>query len=400
MRKGGEELDKKSEKLFDVMRCEARILEIVSEATTLNVPVHPSIDIGTITGDDTNPMFVNVEILRGGTVSGNNRRYHNENAKQLVNLIPGVQGFLGHPDPSKYGFEFREPQCIYVGAMLDYMVDGAVRCIAKCYLFKSSELREWVPKSIAANNPMTVSINGQADVIYNGEYADVITINKLESIDWANPGTEGLETSQAMSVVREMENNLENGGNHMEVKEVLKNASITEFKAYNPDGYAGILRSATLQEMQTHNPALVKQIEDNAKITEMALTIGGKQENIKLTELQAKFTEMETKLAAAENEVKQAKLTEFKTAKIAEMIPEGLREQVSKRVSGDSEQAITDSINAEIGYIREMCGLGPNDPIGTNVRSAGSNNGGGEDIKEMVGNIFGAKVFTDKNNNK
>lgn len=391
-------MDKKPEQIFDIMRCEARILEIVSDTSTLNVPVHPSIDIGTITGDDPNPMFVNVEILRGGTISGNKRRYHNENSKQLVNLIPGVQGFLGHPDPAKYGFEFRDPQCIYVGAMLDYMVDGAVRCIAKCYLFKSSELREWVPKSIAANNPMTVSINGQADVIYNGEYADVITINSLESIDWANPGTEGLGTSQAMSVVREMENKSENGGNNMEVKDVLKNASITEFKAYNPDGYAGILRSATLQEMQANNPALVKQIEDGARITEMTLTIGGKQETVKLTELQARITEMEGKVQAAENQVKQAKLTEYKTAKIAEMIPEELREQVSKRVTGDSEETILAAINAEIGYIREMRGLGPNDPIGTNVRSAGSGSGssGGDDIREMVGHMFGAKSFTEK----
>lgn len=387
-------MDKKSEQIFDIIKCNARVLEMVSEATAINVPVHPSVNIDVITGDDPDPKFVNVEVLRGGTVSGNNRRYHNENAKQLLNLIPGKHGFLGHPDPSKYGFEFREPQCIFVGSMLDTMTDGAVRCIAKCYLFKSSRLREWIPKSIAANNPMTVSINGRADVIRNGEYVDVITINDLESIDWANPGTEGLSTSQAMSVVREMENNSENGGNNMEVKDVLKNASITEFKAYNPDGYAGILRSATLQEMQTNNPALVKQIEDGARITEMTLTIGGKQETVKLTELQGRITEMESKLADAENKIKQAKLTEFKTAKIAEMIPEELREQVSKRVTGDSEEAITASINAEIGYIREMRGLGPNDPIGTNTRSAGGA-GGQEDVREMVAKMFGSKAATE-----
>lgn len=184
----------------------------------------------------------------------------------------------------------------------------------------------------------------------------------------------------------------------MEIKDVLKNASITEFKAYNPDGYAGILRSATLQEMQANNPSLVKQIEDSVRVTEMTLTIGGKQETVKLTELQARITEMETKMAAAENEVKQAKLTEYKQTKIAEMIPEELREQVSKRVTGDTEDAIVASINAEIGYIREMRGLGPNDPIGTNVRQAGGHGsqGGGEDIREMVAAMFGSKAATEK----
>lgn len=388
-------MDKKHEQIFDIIRCDARVLEMVADGALLNVPVHPSINIDIITADDPDPKFVNVEILRGGVISGNGRRYHNENAKQLVNLVPGKHGFLGHPDPSKYGFEFREPQCIYVGAMQDILSDGTVRCVAKCYLMKSSRLREWVPKSIAANNPMTVSINASADVIYNGEYIDVVTINDLESIDWANPGTEGVGTSQAMSVVREMDNN-NNGGNDMEVKDVLKNATVTEFKAYNPDGYAGVLRAATLQEMQAHNPALVKQIEDSARITEMALTIDGKQETVKLADIQAKITEMEGKVKTAEDQMAQAKLTEFKQAKIAEMIPEELREQVSKRVSGTSEQGILDSINAEIGYIREMRGLGPNDPIGVNTRGSSGSHGGEEDIREMIGGIFGAKVFTEK----
>lgn len=389
-------MDKKHEQIFDIIRCDARVLEMVADGALLNVPVHPSINIDVITADDPDPKFVNVEILRGGVISGNGRRYHNENAKQLVNLVPGKHGFLGHPDPSKYGFEFREPQCIYVGAMQDILSDGTVRCVAKCYLMKSSRLREWVPKSIAANNPMTVSINASADVIYNGEYIDVVTINDLESIDWANPGTEGVGTSQAMSVVREMDNNNNNGGNDMEVKDVLKNATVTEFKAYNPDGYAGVLRAATLQEMQAHNPALVKQIEDSARITEMALTIDGKQETVKLADIQAKITEMEGKVKTAEDQMAQAKLTEFKQAKIAEMIPEELREQVSKRVSGTSEQGILDSINAEIGYIREMRGLGPNDPIGVNTRGSSGSHGGEEDIREMIGGIFGAKVFTEK----
>lgn len=389
-------MDKKREQIFDTIRCEARVLEMVADGALLNVPVHPSINIDVITADDPDPKFVNVEILRGGVVSGNGRRYHNENAKQLVNLVPGKHGFLGHPDPSKYGFEFREPQCIYVGAMQDTLSDGTVRCVAKCYLMKSSRLREWVPKSIAANNPMTVSINASADVIYNGEYIDVITINDLESIDWANPGTEGVSTSQAMSVVREMENNSDNGGTNMEVKDILKNATVTEFKAYNPDGYVGVLRAATLQEMQAHNPALVKQIEDSARITEMTLTIDGKQETVKLTDVQAKITEMEGKVKEAEDKMAQAKLTEYKAAKIAEMIPEDLREQVSKRVTGNTEDAILASINAEIGYIREMRGLGPNDPIGVNTRGASGSHGGEEDIREMIGGIFGAKVFTDK----
>lgn len=373
-----------NEQIYDIIKCDTRVLEMVSETTMINVPVHPSINIDVITADDPDPRFVNVEVIRGGTISGNNRRYNNENVRQINKMVPGVQGFLGHPDPSKYGFEFREPQCIFVGSMLDTMEDGSVRCIAKCYLFKSSRLREWIPKSIAANNPMTVSINGRADVIRSGEYIDVVTVNDLESIDWANPGTEGISSSRAMSVVREMENN-NNGGNTMEVKDILKNATVTEFKAFNPDGYSSMVKSISLTELQAHNPDLVKAIEDSARISEMKLTIGGAEKVVKLTEMQGIVTDLEGQVATAKNEAKESKLTEFKTAKIAEMIPEELREQVSKRVTGDTEDAIVASINAEIGYIREMKGLGANDPIGRQTSHSS------DSVKESVARLFGSK---------
>ena len=373
-----------NEQIYDIIKCDTRVLEMVSETTMINVPVHPSINIDVITADDPDPRFVNVEVIRGGTISGNNRRYNNENVRQINKMVPGVQGFLGHPDPSKYGFEFREPQCICVGSMLDTMEDGSIRCIAKCYLFKSSRLREWIPKSIAANNPMTVSINGRADVIRSGEYIDVVTVNDLESIDWANPGTEGISSSRAMSVVREMENN-NNGGNTMEVKDILKNATVTEFKAFNPDGYSSMVKSISLTELQAHNPDLVKAIEDSARISEMKLTIGGTEKVVKLTEMQGIVTDLEGQVATAKNEAHASKLTEFKTAKIAEMIPEELREQVAKRVTGDTEDAIVASINAEIGYIREMKGLGANDPIGR--QSSHSS----DSVKESVARLFGSK---------
>lgn len=373
-----------NEQIYDIIKCDTRVLEMVSETTMINVPVHPSINIDVITADDPDPRFVNVEVIRGGTISGNNRRYNNENVRQINKMVPGVQGFLGHPDPSKYGFEFREPQCIFVGSILDTMEDGSVRCIAKCYLFKSSRLREWIPKSIAANNPMTVSINGRADVIRSGEYIDVVTVNDLESIDWANPGTEGISSSKAMSVVREMENN-NNGGNTMEVKDILKNATVTEFKAFNPDGYSSMVKSISLTELQAHNPDLVKAIEDSARISEMKLTIGGTEKVVKLTEMQGIVTDLEGQVTTAKNEAKESKLTEFKTAKIAEMIPEELREQVSKRVTGDTEDAIVASINAEIGYIREMKGLGANDPIGRQTSHSS------DSVKESVARLFGSK---------
>lgn len=376
--------EKFSEQFSDIISC--KLLEMVGENPLINVPINPMINMDVIVGDDPDPKFVNVEVLRGNTMSGNNRRYSNNNVKEIINKIPGLQGFLGHPNPMMYGFEFREPQSIYVGSILETLEDGTARAVAKAYLFRSSHLREWIPKSIAANNPMTVSINGRADVIRNGEYTDVVTINELESIDWANPGTEGIGTSQAMSVVREMLEN--NGGICMDTKDIIKNITVTEFKAYNMEAYNGIIKSTTITELQDLNPALVQSIKDSATITEMNLCVDGQQKPVKLTEMQSVISGYETKITELTGGINSQKLDKYKTDKVTEQVSdEHIREQVMKRVSGKTESEIDTSISTEIAYIREMMGIGANEPIGRNVNK----NRDVDTIKESVASIFGRK---------
>lgn len=367
----------------DTISC--RLLEMVGENPLINVPIDLSINMDVITHDDPDPKFVNVEVLRGNTISGNGRRYSNNNVKEIVGMIPGLQGFLGHPNPMMYGFEFREPQSLFVGAIAETLTDGSVRTVAKAYLFKSSHLREWIPKSIAANNPMTVSINGMADIIQNGDYVDVVAINKLESIDWANPGTEGVDTSRALSVVREM---LENNGGIMDTKEVIKNITVTEFKAYNPDAYNGIIKSATVTELQESNPTLVQSIKDSARITELNLCISGQQKSVKIEEMQSVITGLESKIQEMTDSMSIQKLDKYKETKITEqMSDEHVREKLMKRVSGKTEAEIDASISAEITYIREMMGLGENEPIGRMVNKDRNS----DTIKESVASIFGRK---------
>lgn len=360
-----------------------KVLEMFTENPAVNVPVDPRIDIDTITAEDPSPKFVNVEVLRKGT-SGNNRRYNNKVVEQTTSMIPGTQGFLGHPDPSKAGFEFREPQCIYVGAATLPDETGDLRTVAKAYLFKDSPLRTWIPASIAAGNPMTVSINGNADVLRNGDCFDVLKMNDLQSIDWANPGTEGMPTSQAMSVVSEMNN--KTGGNNMSetsTQDIIKGVTLTELKAYNPVAYNAVIANATLTELQGQNPDLVKQIKDSAKITEMKLAVDGQEKSVKLTEMQDIITGYETKINDLSNQIKTAKLTEFKNNKITELVPEKLRKQIGERVAGNTEDEITKSIDTEIAYVREMMGSAfDNLPIGGTTPT-------GDARKQAVAALFG-----------
>lgn len=368
------------------MTAKKRICEMAA-ISTLNVPVDPRIDIDTITADDPDPKFVNVEVIRSG-ISGNNRRYNNRIVDEISDLVPGVQGFFGHPDPSKRSFEFREPQCIYVGSMTETMADGLKRCIAKAYLFKTSPLREWVPKSIAAGNPMTVSINGSADLMRNGDFLDLIHMTELESIDWANPGTEGMETSQAMSVVNEMKNQSKEDKEMADVtaKEILQNATVAEFKAYNPNGYEGMLKGITVSELQAQNPDLVQQIIDANKVTEMKFSIGGKDEVVKVTDIQGKFDAYESKIAEMQEATAKAEIDAYKAQKIAEMVDEKHREAFMTRVNGSTKEEIDKNLQSEIDFVREMGGMN-NTPVGRNTQNLGSD----DDIKAQVRAMFGVK---------
>ena len=369
--------------MISIMVSDKRICEMVSEMSMINVPVDPRIDIDTITADDPDPKFVNVEVIRAG-VSNNNRRYNNNIVKEISQLIVGCQGFFGHPDPSKYGFEFREPQCIYVGSIIDEMPDGLNRCIAKAYLFKTSQLREWVPKSIAAGNPMTVSINGSADIMRGGDIIDVVHMTDLQSVDWANPGTEGLETSKAMSVVTEMNE----GGNTMaetiNAQDIIKNVSVAELRAYNPGAYDTIIKGTTVQELQAINPALVQSIIESNRITEMEFTIGGKKENVKVSELQVKFDGYQATITELNSKFQKAELDAYKNQKIAEMVDEDHIEAFKKRVTGNTKAEIDASINSEIEFVREMGGM-------NNRPAPRKAPGGDNDIKDAVARMFGVK---------
>lgn len=369
------------ENIREVVTFENRLLEMVTD-NSLDVKVDGRIDIATIVSDDASPMFINVEVVRAG-ISGNNRRYSNAVVREINAMVPGTQGFLGHPDPSKFGFEFREPQCIYVGSAVDVLPDNTERCIAKCYVFKSSPLREWIPKSIAANNPMTVSINATGDVIRSDSILDVVHISELQSIDWANPGTEGMSTSQAMSVVSEQKSTT--GGNEsMDAKEIIQNTTVAELRTHNPNCVTGLLQSATIAELQAANPTLVDQIKQSAVVTEMKLVVDGAEKMVKFTEMQGILDGKDTKISELNTTIATMKLEEFKSRKIAELVPEQYRDKIAGRITGTTEDAITECINNEIAYIREMGGM-DNTPGGKQGHQTT------DDLKAQIGKLFGHK---------
>ena len=169
------------------------------------------------------------------------------------------------------------------------------------------------------------------------------------------------------------------------VQEVVKNMTVAEFRAYNPNGYDSMLKGITVQELQAANPDLIASIIEANKVTEMQFTVGGKEETIKVTELQGKFDAYEQKIIELENEKVMAKLDAYKVKKITEMVDEAHVETFMKRVSGNTEAEIDASINSEIEFVREMGGMN-NNPAPRNNQKLGD-----DDMKSAVRNMFGVK---------
>ena len=82
---------------------------------------------------------------------------------------------------------------------------------------------------------------------------------------------------------------------------------------------------------------------------------------------------------------KVSSIEEFKNKKIAELVPEQYRDKIAGRITGTTEDAITECINNEIAYIREMGGL-DNTPGGV-----GGHGGSSDDVKAQIAKLFGHK---------
>lgn len=346
----------------------SRIVEMVS-SSSINIDVDPKINITELTKDDEDPMFVIVEVIRAG-LSGNNRRYSNPIIQSIASMIPGVQGFLGHKDPTKSSFEFREPQCIYVGSKVEEIGNGKLRTLGKCYIFRSSLLREWIPKSIAAGNPLTVSVYGSGDVMRSTDgILDVVKMNVLESIDWANPGTQGVSTSQALNIVSEMLD--EKGGTQMDRQEIISSVAISELKAFNPNVVSQLIGGATIAELKENNPKLYDEIVKSAQISEMNLKIDGNEKSVKISEIQSIIDSKDKTIAEMKENADKKDLEVFKSSKIAELVDEAFRDKIAGRVTGSTKEEIEASIKSEVTYIQEMLGdNNSNQPRGNKAKAS------------------------------
>lgn len=383
--------------IFDVVETENRILEInadleeVNEESKYKVMTDSRINIEELLNGDDEPMFATVEVLRNG-MSKNKRNYSVSVVQDLMNKVVGTVGYLGHSDARKMGFEFREPQSIYVGSSLVQEEDGTVRLLGKSYIFKNSPLREWLPKSIACGSPMSVSIQGKAKCFENlDKTIDVQTIVDLESIDWCNPKTQGMSNSINLSLTTEMVENpnsiiiTEKGDVKMAEEKILEQE---------------VIETPVVEEVEETVEEVVTEetvIETEETVTEQIEEVS--EMEIKFSEMETKISEMETtiaeknsRIAELEREISEIRaeqerveLESYKAEKIAEQIDEAHRESFAKRINGKSKEEIDSQISELIDFVKEMGGL--DNPVPAPVKKVNND----DDLREQVIRLFAGK---------
>jgi len=159
------------------------------------IKIAPKIDIGKLTEGDEKPFFVTAKALKTG-ISRNKKRYSKEILEKFLAQLP-LYGYLGHISEKDIGTTFRNPVTIWIGGEIqnDWLY-------VKGYIPPEEEsLRKKVALSLKTR-PMPVSVLGFYQLRPAGEISDVLDIQAL-SIDWANPGLEGVEGAGVVNISRE-----------------------------------------------------------------------------------------------------------------------------------------------------------------------------------------------------
>lgn len=195
------------------------------------VPFAQGVDVAEMTVGDDNPLFVTVEVL-SPQISANKRHWTEESLYEVAEQINDIKpdAYQGHIKEEDRAFASPNSQTIWLGAVVKKM-QGVNRLFAKGYVLPyADKLKTYLKSSKAASKKISVSVYGKAHQAWNtAKQAYDISGFKLESIDWARAGSEGVKGAGYFSLTSEMK-----GENIMDRLEVIKSLTKDEIKANNP----------------------------------------------------------------------------------------------------------------------------------------------------------------------
>jgi len=199
-------------------------------ALEIKVPLAKGVNIKKLVKNDKDPMFVTIEALNT-SVSKSKRKYTpaviQEIAKQINANKPDA--YEGHLTESERGTKRPKPQTIWLGAAVK-SVGGKMRLFVKGYVLPyAKELKGYLRAAQAAGKKVAVSIYGQAKQVWDGANK-VYNMSefRLESIDWARSGSEGVPTLGYLALASEMK-----GEKLMNREEIIKSLKFGELEEFN-----------------------------------------------------------------------------------------------------------------------------------------------------------------------
>jgi len=214
---------------------------------------------------DKDPMFVTLQVAREG-VSKNGRRYTAETMQEIADQINTHQpdGYSGHLTDEERKTKNPNTETIWLGAKVAKDKDGRTCVYAKGYVMPSAKRRrEYLQTAFDLGKNVAVSIFGAAEkATYNAKEKayDIFGLN-VESVDWARSRSEGIPNDGTLILTSEMvNNNNPKGDNDMTLEEALKSAKLEDVRAHNPalvtemetaarEGYAPVAEMTSIQEM-------------------------------------------------------------------------------------------------------------------------------------------------------
>lgn len=235
--------------IFDAEIAEMRSAADVDKDSL--VSVSPEL-LAAVSEGDPDPLFVTMNIATEG-VSKNGRHYSRETIQSMADQINAevTDGYNGHLTDAERATKRPDTVTMWLGARVVVKPDGKAYLYAKGYIMpEEKKLRSYLKRAKAVGKNVAVSVFGKAEkAVYNAQkQAYDLTNFVLQSIDWARSKSEGIPNDGTLILASEMVNE--------EKEEAMKRAEVIE--------------SLTPEELRTHNPGLVSEMEQAAVEAEKA----------------------------------------------------------------------------------------------------------------------------------
>jgi len=321
-------------------------------------------EIAEMVKGDPDPFFILMDAARTG-ISKNMKNYTEKSIYNVAELVIGKQMYLGHQRPEDRAYEYRIPQGRVVESRVDKIIDNDGQEVyvtkAKAYVSREAKtLRTNIREKMAG----PVSIDGVAVLEMNGDenIPDVVEITKLRSVDFCNPGTEGIKEAGVKAIVSEMDSS----DGEEQMKKLTKSELLSQ--------YEGEIREIASEKVDE-----VKK-EYDTEIQEMKKELSVKDLKIKELEKQVETTvqemdQLKNDHVTVQNKLNTSKLEDFKREYIVKLdttdeIREMLAEKIEVVLGEDfdtSKETLQKNIDGKLSEIREIM-----DKVKTQKTSAGN----------------------------